>query len=33
MRARLVRQLHRPHWKVLALAFLALLVQTATGLL
>ena len=33
MRARLVRQLLRPHWKILALAFLALLVQTATGLL
>src|SRR5688572_33486905 len=33
MRARLVRQLLRPHWKILALAFLALLAQTATGLL
>ena len=33
MRARLIRQLLRPHGKVLALAFLALLAQTATGLL
>lgn len=33
MRARLVVQLLRPHWKPLALAFVALLVQAATGLL
>lgn len=33
MRARLVAQLLRPHWKLLALAFVALLVQAATGLL
>jgi subfamily B ATP-binding cassette protein MsbA len=33
MRTRLIRQLLSPHWKVLALAFLALLAQTATGLL
>src|SRR5687768_11718549 len=33
MRARLVRQLLRPHWKLLAIAFLALLVEAVAGLL